>query len=65
MEMLEYRETSAGQCKSSFKVVVPVEKSPGFNFIGRLLGPRGNTLKDMQAFMTLDQCSVARLVQIS
>ncbi|EKX48251.1 hypothetical protein GUITHDRAFT_68890, partial [Guillardia theta CCMP2712] len=34
--------------KSILKVVVPVEKFPGYNFVGRLLGPRGNTLKELQ-----------------
>jgi hypothetical protein len=28
--------------------MVPTAKHPGFNFIGRLLGPRGNTLKELQ-----------------
>ncbi len=28
--------------------MVPTHKNPGFNFIGRLLGPRGNTLKELQ-----------------
>ena len=48
VEMIENREIGPGSCKSSFKIFVPVERAPGFNFIGRLLGPRGNTLKDMQ-----------------
>lgn len=49
IEMVENRETTPGMCKTSCKVLIPVERAPGFNFIGRLLGPRGNTLKDMQA----------------
>lgn len=34
--------------KLSEKVVVPVKEYPKFNFVGKLLGPRGNTLKRMQ-----------------
>ncbi|XP_065843345.1 KH domain-containing, RNA-binding, signal transduction-associated protein 2-like [Oscarella lobularis] len=30
------------------KVVIPEKDHPGFNFVGRLLGPRGYTLKRMQ-----------------
>ncbi|XP_057312564.1 KH domain-containing, RNA-binding, signal transduction-associated protein 2-like isoform X1 [Hydractinia symbiolongicarpus] len=35
--------------KLSEKVVVPVKEYPKFNFVGKLLGPRGNTLKRLQA----------------
>ena len=49
IEMIENRETTPGMCKTSCKILIPVERAPGFNFIGRLLGPRGNTLKEMQA----------------
>eukprot|EP00112_Aurelia_sp_Birch-Aquarium-sp1_P006756 Seg1739.6 transcript_id=Seg1739.6/GoldUCD/mRNA.D3Y31 product="KH domain-containing RNA-binding signal transduction-associated protein 3" protein_id=Seg1739.6/GoldUCD/D3Y31 len=31
------------------KVIVPVKEFPKFNFVGKLLGPRGNTLKRLQA----------------
>jgi len=34
--------------KLSDKVVVPVKEYPKFNFVGKLLGPRGNTLKRLQ-----------------
>jgi len=34
--------------KLSEKVVVPVKEYPKFNFVGKLLGPRGNTLKRLQ-----------------
>jgi len=35
--------------KLSEKVIVPVKEFPKFNFVGKLLGPRGNTLKRLQA----------------
>jgi len=35
--------------KLTEKVYLPVEKYPKFNFVGKLLGPRGNTLKRLQA----------------
>lgn len=35
--------------KLSEKVLVPVKEFPKFNFVGKLLGPRGNTLKRLQA----------------
>lgn len=34
--------------KLSEKVIVPVKEYPKFNFVGKLLGPRGNTLKRLQ-----------------
>ena len=35
--------------KLSEKVIFPVEEYPGYNFIGRLIGPKGSTLKALQA----------------
>ena len=49
VEMVENQETGPGTCRTIIRVVVPVERKPGFNFIGRLLGPRGNTLKEIQS----------------
>jgi len=34
--------------KSQIKVRIPVHEYPGYNFIGRLLGPRGATLKHLE-----------------
>ncbi|ORX69979.1 eukaryotic type KH-domain (KH-domain type I), partial [Linderina pennispora] len=34
--------------KHSEKVFIPVEENPGLNFIGLLIGPRGNTLKKIE-----------------
>jgi hypothetical protein len=36
------------QEKSQIKIRIPVEEYPGYNFIGRLLGPRGATLKHLE-----------------
>ncbi|KAG7258087.1 hypothetical protein CRUP_000333, partial [Coryphaenoides rupestris] len=30
------------------KVLIPVKQFPKFNFVGKLLGPRGNSLKRLQ-----------------
>jgi len=35
------------------QVFIPVKEFPGINFIGQLIGPRGNTLKKMES-----ECSV-------
>eukprot|EP00252_Welwitschia_mirabilis_P027742 TRINITY_DN960_c0_g1_i5.p1 TRINITY_DN960_c0_g1~~TRINITY_DN960_c0_g1_i5.p1 ORF type:complete len:283 (+),score=41.12 TRINITY_DN960_c0_g1_i5:227-1075(+) len=35
--------------KKTVRVDVPVDKYPNFNFVGRLLGPRGNSLKRVEA----------------
>ncbi|XP_050671522.1 KH domain-containing, RNA-binding, signal transduction-associated protein 2-like isoform X2 [Leptidea sinapis] len=34
--------------KVAIKVIVPVKEFPKFNFVGQLLGPKGNTLKQLQ-----------------
>ncbi|MBN3308871.1 KHDR2 protein, partial [Amia calva] len=34
--------------KLSERVVIPVQQYPKFNFVGKLLGPRGNSLKRLQ-----------------
>ena len=34
--------------KAQLKIRIPVEEYPGYNFIGRLLGPRGATLKQLE-----------------
>ncbi|XP_031491579.1 KH domain-containing protein At5g56140-like isoform X1 [Nymphaea colorata] len=36
-------------CKKSFRIEIPVDKFPNYNFVGRLLGPRGNSLKRVEA----------------
>ncbi|KOB55998.1 Quaking related 54B, partial [Operophtera brumata] len=40
-----YREKPA---KVSVKVLVPLKEHPKFNFVGKLLGPKGNTMKQLQ-----------------
>ncbi|XP_059441140.1 KH domain-containing protein At5g56140 isoform X2 [Corylus avellana] len=35
--------------KRTMRVDIPVEKYPNYNFVGRLLGPRGNSLKRVEA----------------
>ncbi|KAL5981329.1 hypothetical protein ACLOJK_015384 [Asimina triloba] len=35
--------------KKTIRVDIPVEKYPTYNFVGRLLGPRGNSLKRVEA----------------
>ncbi|CAI9088123.1 OLC1v1022369C1 [Oldenlandia corymbosa var. corymbosa] len=35
--------------KRSIRVDIPVDQYPNFNFVGRLLGPRGNSLKRVEA----------------
>lgn len=37
-----------GKVRKSLKLPIPVDKYPQFNFVGRLLGPRGSTLKQLQ-----------------
>ena len=34
--------------KAQLRIRIPVEEYPGYNFIGRLLGPRGATLKQLE-----------------
>ena len=34
--------------KKNRKILVPVQQYPGYNFIGLIIGPRGNTQKRMQ-----------------
>lgn len=36
------------QTKISEKVLIPQEEYPDINFVGLLIGPRGNTLKSME-----------------
>ncbi|KAF8014941.1 hypothetical protein BT93_H0667 [Corymbia citriodora subsp. variegata] len=35
--------------KKTVRLDIPVDKFPNFNFVGRLLGPRGNSLKRVEA----------------
>ncbi|KAG2583220.1 KH domain-containing protein At4g26480-like [Panicum virgatum] len=35
--------------KKTMRMDIPVDKYPNFNFVGRLLGPRGNSLKRVEA----------------
>lgn len=37
----------------SDKVMIPQEEHPEINFVGLLIGPRGNTLKSKNVFKTL------------
>ncbi|KAM0941676.1 putative STAR protein, homodimerization region [Dioscorea sansibarensis] len=42
--------TSSGLIiKKTIRVDIPVDKYPTYNFVGRLLGPRGNSLKRVEA----------------
>ncbi|KAL6619220.1 hypothetical protein ACP70R_034359 [Stipagrostis hirtigluma subsp. patula] len=41
--------------KKVVRIDIPVDKYPNFNFVGRLLGPRGNSLKRVEA---TTQCRV-------
>lgn len=40
-----YREK---QIRVVVKVIVPVKEHPKFNFVGKLLGPRGNSMRRLQ-----------------
>lgn len=40
-----YREK---HIKHTVKILVPIKEHPRFNFVGKLLGPKGNTLKRLQ-----------------
>ena len=46
---LPYR---APTIKVSDKVIIPQEKHPDINFVGLLIGPRGNTLKTLEREVT-------------
>eukprot|EP00475_Leptophrys_vorax_P010223 TRINITY_DN16895_c0_g1_i1.p1 TRINITY_DN16895_c0_g1~~TRINITY_DN16895_c0_g1_i1.p1 ORF type:complete len:363 (+),score=-29.54 TRINITY_DN16895_c0_g1_i1:273-1361(+) len=35
--------------RRTYRINVPVDKFPAYNFVGRLLGPRGNSLKRVEA----------------
>ncbi|THU72180.1 hypothetical protein C4D60_Mb04t09390 [Musa balbisiana] len=35
--------------KKTIRVDIPIDKFPNYNFVGRLLGPRGNSLKRVEA----------------
>ncbi|XP_066352956.1 KH domain-containing protein At4g26480-like [Miscanthus floridulus] len=41
--------TSGFIVKKTMRMDIPLEKYPNFNFVGRLLGPRGNSLKRVEA----------------
>lgn len=48
---LEYKppaDYKAPQIKVSDKVMIPQDQHPDINFVGLLIGPRGNTLKSME-----------------
>jgi len=36
-------------CRFSSKIYIPINEYPGYNFIGLIIGPRGNTQKRMQS----------------
>ncbi|KAG0466284.1 hypothetical protein HPP92_017864 [Vanilla planifolia] len=40
---------SSGIVRKTIRVDIPVDKYPNYNFVGRLLGPRGNSLKRVEA----------------
>ncbi|KAL6644262.1 hypothetical protein ACP70R_015870 [Stipagrostis hirtigluma subsp. patula] len=42
-------KTSGFIVKKTMRMDIPVEEFPNFNFVGRLLGPRGNSLKRVEA----------------
>ncbi|KAF8411942.1 hypothetical protein HHK36_004500 [Tetracentron sinense] len=46
---------SSHAVKKVIRLDVPVDKFPNYNFVGRLLGPRGNSLKRVEA---TTQCRV-------
>ncbi|XP_011039862.1 PREDICTED: KH domain-containing protein At5g56140 [Populus euphratica] len=47
---LSSRGSSSGLIvKRTIRVDIPVDKYPNYNFVGRLLGPRGNSLKRVEA----------------
>merc|ERR1712025_504801 len=46
--------------KLTVKVEVPVKHHPQYNFVGRLLGPAGNTLKRLQAESCTKMAVLAR-----
>ncbi|GMH05881.1 hypothetical protein Nepgr_007721 [Nepenthes gracilis] len=53
---LSSRSNSSGLIvKRTIRVDIPVDKYPNYNFVGRLLGPRGNSLKRVE---TTTDCRV-------
>uniref|UniRef100_A0A5S6QUZ2 KH domain-containing protein n=1 Tax=Trichuris muris TaxID=70415 RepID=A0A5S6QUZ2_TRIMR len=44
----EYIDIDNKVLKVTKKVLIPVDKHPNFNFVGKLMGPGGGTLKKMQ-----------------
>ncbi|KAF6041071.1 hypothetical protein EB796_000612 [Bugula neritina] len=49
LEEEHYLDIEGGKpARLTFKVAVPAEKYPNFNYVGRLLGPKGSTLRGMQ-----------------
>lgn len=44
------------QTKLSDKVLIPQEEYPDINFVGLLIGPRGNTLKAMEKDVSALSC---------
>ncbi|XP_039048683.1 KH domain-containing protein At5g56140-like isoform X2 [Hibiscus syriacus] len=46
---LNSRSLSGLIVKRTIRVDIPVDKYPNYNFVGRLLGPRGNSLKRVEA----------------
>jgi hypothetical protein len=44
--------------KFSSKIYIPINEYPGYNFIGLIIGPRGNTQKRMQVRCLQMPCSV-------
>uniref|UniRef100_UPI00358F9BA0 KH domain-containing, RNA-binding, signal transduction-associated protein 2 n=1 Tax=Myxine glutinosa TaxID=7769 RepID=UPI00358F9BA0 len=49
-EVETYRDiVSNRNIKLTEKVLIPIKQHPKFNFVGKLLGPQGNSLKRLQA----------------
>ncbi|KAM3842474.1 KH domain-containing, RNA-binding, signal transduction-associated protein 3-like [Diretmus argenteus] len=46
--MNEQRTNASATMPHGKKVLIPVKQFPKFNFVGKLLGPRGNSLKRLQ-----------------
>jgi hypothetical protein len=45
--------------KFSSKIYIPINEYPGYNFIGLIIGPRGNTQKRMQVCCELPALAVS------
>lgn len=48
LPVLSKRNAGAAASRKRVKIPVPADKFPEYNFVGRLLGPRGTTLKTLE-----------------